>query len=394
MLRACWLGALAMAAACCLAQTPDKPITPQEAAEGWIALFDGATSYGWAARGDARWAVSGNQVQVSSGGVGALATTTHFANFVLKLEVNAGEDASAGVAVRCSADGPVLDTNAYLVKIGDQHPKWPTGSISGLVAARVRRPTAGRWTTFEIRCEGNQMTVLVDGRQASRVVHNTFVKGPIALVYGGAGTVRFRNIRLLPLGMRPLFNGKDLTGWKAVQGSQAVVSVTPRGWLSVRNGRGDLQTTEEFGDFLLQMDVLTNGEHLNSGVFFRANAGGFWSGYEAQIRNQWNGDNRSDPIDYGTGGIYNRQPARMVVSNDREWFTMTIVAHGKHMATWVNGIQVTDFTDTRPVDETNARAGARTRAGVISIQGHDPTTDLNFRNIRISAYPETPAAKK
>jgi hypothetical protein len=28
---------------------------------------------------------------------------------------------------------------------------------------------------------------------------------------------------------------------------------------------------------------------------------------------------RDLPIDYGTGGIYNRQPARKVVSNDREW---------------------------------------------------------------------------
>ena len=50
---------------------------------------------------------------------------------------------------------------------------------------------------------------------------------------------------------------------------------------------------------------------------------------------------------------------------------------------------MSDFTDTRPVNEANARAGARTKAGVLSIQGHDPTTDLNFRTIRIAELPPT-----
>ena len=38
-------------------------------------------------------------------------------------------------------------------------------------------------------------------------------------------------------------------------------------------------------------------------------------------------------------------------------------------------------------NQENARRGARTKAVVISLQGHDPTTDLNFRNIRIVALP-------
>ena len=385
-----------MTTVCCAASaqaTDNLPLTPQQAAEGWIALFDGASSYGWGPRGDAKWGVAGDQIQVAEGGVGALATTTHFANFILTFECLADDNASAGVAVRAAPTGPIMDTNAYLVRIGDRNARWPTGSISGQVAGRVRGTTAGRWTRFEIECAGSQITVRVDGRQASRLNNKAFTVGPIALWYGGTGSAKFRRVLLKPLGTVSLFNGKDLTGWKPVEGSQATVSVSREGWLSVRNGRGDLQTTEEFGDFVLQLEIKTNGTHLNSGIFFRANAGGFWSGYEAQIRNQWNGDNRADPIDYGTGGIYNRQAARRVVSNDNEWFTLTIVAHGRHIATWVNGIQVTDFVDTRPADETNARRGARTRAGVISIQGHDPSTDLHFRNIRVSPYPQ-PSERK
>ncbi len=61
---------------------------------------------------------------------------------------------------------------------------------------------------------------------------------------------------------------------------------------------------------------------------------------------------------------------------------MTIVAHGNHLATWVNGIQVTDWYDNRPKSD-NARTGCKLEAGHISIQGHDPTTDLSFKNFRI-----------
>ncbi len=115
--------------------------------------------------------------------------------------------------------------------------------------------------------------------------------------------------------------------------------------------------------------------------------GQFWSGYESQIRNQWRGDDRSRPVDYGTGGIYNLQPARRVVSSDNQWFTKTIIARGNHIAVWVNGYQVSDFTDTRPVNKSGRR-GTKLDKGPISFQGHDPTTDLSFRNIRIAELPQ------
>jgi hypothetical protein len=52
------------------------------------------------------------------------------------------------------------------------------------------------------------------------------------------------------------------------------------------------------------------------------------------------------------------------------------------MGAWVNGIQVSDWTDIRDVD-VNPRRGKRLEAGTIMIQGHDPTTDALFRQIRI-----------
>ena len=61
---------------------------------------------------------------------------------------------------------------------------------------------------------------------------------------------------------------------------------------------------------------------------------------------------------------------------------MTVIAHGNHLATWVNGYPVADWTDTRP-PHRNPREGCCTEKGAISIQGHDPTTNLSFRKLRI-----------
>jgi Domain of Unknown Function (DUF1080) len=132
-------------------------------------------------------------------------------------------------------------------------------------------------------------------------------------------------------------------------------------------------------------------------------------GYEAQIHNKFMAEPKAyvvetfDPVshklldkrkvpskaaDWGTGGIYRRVPARKGVAKDGEWFTYTIAARGNHFATWVNGIQVVDWDDNRPPD-SNPRNGFRLEPGHISIQGHDKTTDLTFRNLRISEYPST-----
>jgi hypothetical protein len=198
-----------------------------------------------------------------------------------------------------------------------------------------------------------------------------------------------RNFKVRPTGLKPIFNGKDLTAWKEIKTpkTKSQFTVTPDGELNIKDGPGDLQTDGQWDDFILQAEVFSNGPHLNSGIFFRCLPGQFWSGYEAQIRNQWKGNDRTKAVDYGTGGIYNRQPARKVVSNDKEWFTMTVAAEGPHLAVWVNGYQTADYTDKRPANES-ARKGTKVDKGPISLQGHDKTTDLRFRNLRIAPLPK------
>ena len=344
-----------------MAAGAQNKLTPREIREGWILLFDGETTYGWSQPSSfgAKWSIDAGRLQVTDG-LGMLITTTAFGDFDLKYDYWADQPNGGGVAL--SHQG-------------------------GFVGIGLSKRSVGAWNTGVVERRADLVRAGSPRKVSPIEPHLSSPLVSVSLMSPSKGTVRYRNIKLRPLGLKPIFNGKDMNGWKVIEGHQSVFSVTPEGWLNIKNGNGEIQTEGKWGDFLLQVEVYSNGDHLNSGVFFREEPGKFWAGYEAQIRNQWEGDDRTKAVDYGTGGLYNRQPARRVVSSDREWFTMTVSAIGNHIAIWVNGIQVCDFMDNRPANQTNARLGARTAPGVIGLQGHDPTTDLSFRNIRIAEMP-------
>jgi hypothetical protein len=134
------------------------------------------------------------------------------------------------------------------------------------------------------------------------------------------------------------------------------------------------------------MEAKTNGPGLNSGVFFRSIPGEYNNGYESQIQNAVHDNDPAKPVDCGTGGIFRRQNARRVVASDGHWFAKTIIADGPHMAVWVNGFQVSDWTDERAADD-NPRKGLRLKPGTLQLQGHDPTTDIRFRALRAIELP-------
>jgi hypothetical protein len=203
---------------------------------------------------------------------------------------------------------------------------------------------------------------------------------------GETAATGYKSITFTPEGVKPIFNGKDLTGWSVFKDEKRMNSaaeVTKEGELHLTNGPGDLQSEGKYADFVLQLECKTNGDGLNSGVFFRCIAGQYQNGYEMQISNAAADGEPTKPKDFGSGAIYRRIAARKIVAKDKEWVTLTLVAKGPTFATWVNGEPVVVWTDDRPKDE-NPRKGLRLDAGHLSLQGHDKTTDLLFRNIRIA----------
>jgi hypothetical protein len=201
------------------------------------------------------------------------------------------------------------------------------------------------------------------------------------------GRAAYRNVCVRPLKFRPLLNGQDTTGWRAVPGSKSEFAVKD-GLLHVSNGPGFLETEETFSDFAMKVEARINGDGLNSGVFFRAQPGTEAApshGYEMQLHNGVKDGDRSKPADSGTGAIFRRVAARYVPANDREFLTAVLIAQGDRFASWVNGYQVVNWQDTREPNP-NPRAGKRLEAGHLSLQGHDPTTDLDFKAVDVHTF--------
>jgi hypothetical protein len=359
---------------------PAGTLEPEEWEKGWISLFDGATLYGWEPGSEADWRVEDGAIVVSQGEKGLLCTTTSFADYTLRLEFQADPQTNSGIFLRTPVHPTDPQSDCYELNIAPQDNPFPTGSFVGRQKSALNTSGEG-WRYYEVVVQGGELTVVLDGKQVLHYVDpNPLPRGRIGLQLN-EGRVAFRNIRLQPLSAQPLFDGKSLEGWKAYPEMASKFRVTPQGWINVTNGRGQLESQGAYADFLLQLECCTNAANLNSGLFFRCIPGEQMNGYECQIHNAYRND-RSDPVDAGTGAIFRRQPARIVAANDLEWFGMTVVADGPHMAVWVNGLQVTDWTDDRE-PHANPRNGRRLEAGTLMLQGHDPTTDVSFRNLRL-----------
>ncbi len=389
--RMCYIRPVLLAALAGLALMPSQAAEPnalsaEEIADGWILLFDGHTLFGWKAASKANWAVRDGAITANDGPEGLLCTTSQWGNYVLRVEFRAEKGANSGVFLRTSPQPTDVTTKCYELNIADPGAsEYPTGSFV------QRKKAAGTfdtttWRTFEVTADAGRFAVKLDGRPVLDYTDpKPLGRGFIGLQFRN-GKVEFRNVKLKPLGAKSLFTGKDLSGWKTYPELPSVFTVTPEGWLNVKNGRGQLETAGQYADFTLRLDAFVNGKALNSGVFFRCIPGENMNGYECQIHNGFLDGDRNKPQDCGTGGFFRRQDARRVVANDFEWFTLTLHADGPHMAAWVNGYPVSDWTDTRPADP-NPRKGLRLAAGTLMIQGHDPTTDLSFRNLRLAELP-------
>lgn len=186
-----------------------------------------------------------------------------------------------------------------------------------------------------------------------------------------------------------LFNGEDLTGWELLNGQHEVevrdgmiigtaVTGLPNGFVTY--------TEEEFGDFILELEVKADLQIHNSGIQFRSLStdeyrDGRVHGYQAEVNitpQRW------------SGGIYDEarrgwlyilegdNPAREAFKNN-QWNHYRIEAFGTMNRIWVNGIPTSHLVDDM------------TTEGLIALQIHGnvrpqmPQTnhDVYFRNIRI-----------
>ncbi len=170
-----------------------------QAGAAWTTLFDGKSLKGWDVVGDANWEVADGVIQASKG-TGFLVTPASYTDFQITAEFWVTDDANSGIFIRCEDPKTINAMNSYEVNIYDKRPdqSYRTGGIVDVAKPASVIMTGGKWNSFDITAKGTQLMVTLNGMNMVDIKDSKHARGPIALQYG-AGTVKFRNVRIRPL---------------------------------------------------------------------------------------------------------------------------------------------------------------------------------------------------
>ena len=187
---------------------------------------------------------------------------------------------------------------------------------------------------------------------------------------------------------KPLFNGKDLNGWKHVGPGEMTVE---DGLIRTHGGMGLLYWTgQKFGNCQIRVVFRMRDENDNSGVFIRIpiEPREEWMpvnyGYEVQIDNH---PEKSDEDDYHiTGTLYSlTKPMAKPAKPGPEWNTMEITLDGPRTIVFVNGEKVTDYTEGQPVPDKKFKfepeRGRRPDQGYMGLQNHSENDVVFYKEV-------------
>jgi 3-keto-disaccharide hydrolase len=193
-----------------------------------------------------------------------------------------------------------------------------------------------------------------------------------------------------------IFDGHDLDGWTrrggaanyAVENGEIVGRSVPN------TGNTFLCTDQEFGDFELELDFKIDDTTFNSGVQIRSHSRTEGRGervYGYQIEIDPRKDRKWSAGLYFEAGSEHRpagwlndleknEPAREAFKLG-EWNHLRILAKGRHIQTWLNGVPAADYTDT---DEQ-----AFTPRGFIGLQVHSvggakEPKEVRWKNLKLT----------
>lgn len=170
-------------------------------AQEWTTLFDGSDLDNFYSLGEAEWNVIEDYVEADGYTGSFLVTNDAYGDFELELEFWPSEGANSGVYVRNSDPQKIAAQAGYEINIFDtnENPDNRTGSIVFFSAPLEEVTSDGKWNKYEIRAEGNRITVRLDGVLVADLEDDTYASGPIALQNNG-GLIRFRNVRIREIG--------------------------------------------------------------------------------------------------------------------------------------------------------------------------------------------------
>ena len=186
-------------------------------------------------------------------------------------------------------------------------------------------------------------------------------------------------------GFIPLFNGKNLDGWKINETpesfSVADNILTVKGVRSHLFYDGSVQN-HDFKNFHLRVEAMTY-PGANSGVYFHTEfqeSGWPKKGFEVQVNNT-----HKDPKK--TAGLYGILDNFTAPVEDNKWFVMEVIVEGKHVVTKVDGKVISDFNEPEPAAPPKGFEGRFINHGTFAIQGHDPESKVQYKRIEVKPLP-------
>ena len=151
--------------------------------------------------------------------------------------------------------------------------------------------------------------------------------------------------------LKPLFNGKDLTHFKA-EGASEFWSVE-KGVLIGQNNAAQkghyLLTEKEYGDFVIEFDVRWKGtteRGVDTGLEMRKPHLQLQLGISGSLRVDMSGS-------FYTGGkpaypeAGQAKDAKKLMKPEGEWNTFRIQAKGNTFTCWINGVKASEYTDAK-----------------------------------------------
>jgi hypothetical protein len=197
---------------------------------------------------------------------------------------------------------------------------------------------------------------------------------------------------------QPLFNGKDLTGWKET-GKPGTWKAEDGILFCTGGGGGWLSTAKEYANFEIALEFRLPPEG-NSGVFLRhpGTGDGAYTGMEIQVLDDYAKihDNLR-PVQYcgsiydvvaAAPGVTKKDPKweKRAAKKPGEWQKMDILCDGRKVKITLNDEVIVDANLDDYKDKEKKHAGLTRTTGYIGLQNHG--SRLDYRNIRIKVLPE------
>jgi hypothetical protein len=186
-----------------------------------------------------------------------------------------------------------------------------------------------------------------------------------------------------------LFNGKDLSGWKANENPLSFK--VENGLLVCSGARGHLFYTagEPYKNFELIAEIKT-APNANSGIFFHSTInekGWLVKGYEVQVNNTYAGVGNYRETKK-TGSLYAIRNVYYPVANDNEWFTMRVKVIENHVEVFVNNLKVVDYIQPENPWRSEAHKGRVLDKGLFALQAHDEKSTAWYKSIKVRRLPD------